>query len=579
MKDKPTSTEFSRKDYVRPNQNWECGHLCNGEACRIGPTPNGKCRVTFECVPLLELKPGETKGLYKCTRPPSAGGKCDRGPMPDGTCCNAVPKCQPRRTLRNIRNRVVAFTVIATVFVLIIGLSSQTRDKFINPGPLSPAHASEAFEAAFLKIHGQQNLPGNTGTCAACHESARKGLESFPNKAFDAFHGSMSPQELIKKGPIRSSAMDANCLACHEGKNFHQPNMATEFACHECHKEHQNSGFMPPVDSNYCTACHGSADLMAKSREMGNGINPHAFPAFLANADLKLQPRERPEGGYTNVITAFHVDHPEFRQIKDGIRDENSLKFNHEVHLRTGKIPRTLNCADCHERDARGEYNRPITYEKNCVECHTLQFDPGTIASKDKPGIYLPHGDPYYVRAFLRSLNIQYEEYARSHEGITSRDELDKYVREKRDGIEKLYETGENLERAVFFADMKGEIPGGLRAPFAGCATCHDVSEPASDNATPVIKKVSIPDRWMVLGKFNHDMHQKGLNCLDCHKVMDSELTSDLNLPSIKSCVDCHSPKGGIDSTCTSCHSYHNSGSKSLLPKPAGTFPDKEEGK
>ena len=70
----------------------------------------------------------------------------------------------------------------------------------------------------------------------------------------------------------------------------------------------------------------------------------------------------------------------------------------------------------------------------------------------------------------------------------------------------------------------------------------------------------------MTLGKFNHDMHQKGLSCVDCHQVMHSELTSDLNLPSIKSCVECHSPKGGIDHRCTSCHTYHNS-------QPGGPFP------
>ena len=34
---------------------------------------------------------------------------------------------------------------------------------------------------------------------------------------------------------------------------------------------------------------------------------------------------------------------------------------------------------------------------------------------------------------------------------------------------------------------------------------------------------------------------------------------NDLNLPGIKSCVECHSPQGGIDHRCTSCHTYHNS--------------------
>lgn len=412
-------------------------------------------------------------------------------------------------------------------------------------------------------------LSGDASTCAACHGSAKEGIESWPTKALTAFRDGLNPTEMIKQGPLQASAMDQNCLSCHQGKNFHQPDMGAEFACQTCHKEHATSGFMPEVNSNYCTACHGSAEIMARSREMGRDTNPHAFPSFATSADLKIQPRERPESGYTEVINAFHVDHPEFRQIRDGVRDANSLKFNHQVHLRTGKIPRVLNCIDCHERDGRGEYQRPITYEKHCVECHTLQFDPETPALGDKPGLYLPHGDPEFVRAFLRSLNIQYEEYGRNHEGISNRDKLNDYVRGKRLDIEKLYETGENLERAVFFADMKGEIPGGLRAPFAGCATCHKVSEPGSDNATPVIQKVSTPDRWMLMGKFNHELHQKGLSCVDCHQVMNSELTSDLNLPPVKSCVKCHSPEGGIDSRCTTCHSYHNSDPDSHLPKPS----------
>ncbi len=552
MKDDRTSPEFPSNEYVRPNLDWECGHLCEGCPCRIGPSPKGECRATYECSPKLLVKPGESKGHWTCTRPKSGGGRCENGPFPDGTCCKAIKKCQPRRTLRSIRKRVVAFTSIATVLLLFIAISRNMRDGFVNPGPISSVHASEHF----AKVHHEKS--GDASTCAACHESAKDGAVSWQAKALEASKQGLTPADLIKKGPVESSAMDANCLACHAGKKFHQPDMPADFACHACHKEHQTSGFMSAVDSNYCTSCHGSAELMAASRVKSAKTDPHAFASTESKPGLKVQPRERPKNGYTDVITAFHLDHPEFRLLRDGAHDENPLKFNHALHLRTGKIPRVLKCADCHERDGRGEYQRQITYEKNCAECHALQFDPDTPSAKDKPGIRLPHGDPYYVRAFLRSLNIQYEEYGRSHEGITRRNELNDYVRTKKAGIEKLYETGENLERSIFFADMKGEVPGGRRAPFAGCATCHVVSEPESDNATPVIKKVSTPDRWMVLGKFNHDMHQKGLTCLDCHKVMNSEATSDLNLPSIKSCVDCHSPKGGIDSRCIRCHTYHN---------------------
>jgi hypothetical protein len=83
----------------------------------------------------------------------------------------------------------------------------------------------------------------------------------------------------------------------------------------------------------------------------------------------------------------------------------------------------------------------------------------------------------------------------------------------------------------------------------------------------------------MVHGKFNHDMHQKGLKCIDCHNVMESKDTSDLSLPSIKSCVECHSPKGGIDSRCVRCHTYHNSRPGTRLPKSSGpTFAPNKAG-
>ncbi|QTN34038.1 cytochrome c3 family protein [Akkermansiaceae bacterium] len=557
MKDKKPSSAFDRKDYARPNQDWVCGHLCKGEACRIGPSPKGKCRASFECVPLLDLKPGEGKGQFKCTRPASAGGRCDRGPMPDGSCCNAIPKCQPRRSLRNIRKRVIAFTVIATLLLLCIGIDHRTRDRFVNPGPISSPHASVHFSGLTKEKWGD---PSN---CAACHESARRNAGAWPGKIGEALSGGLSPHALIRKGPSAPTGMDKNCLACHTGKDFHQPNMAVEFACHTCHKEHGTSGFMPEVANSSCLDCHASAELMSKSREMVAGTDYHAFPSSAGKSAADNPSLRRPEGGYTKVIRDFHDGHPEFRVIRDKVRDVNTLKFNHKLHLSSGEIPelhgKALGCTDCHQTDAQGEYQLPITYEENCAGCHALQFD------KDTPGLTLPHGDPFYVRSFLRSLSIQYEEYAKTTEGITSRDTLREYVQNRGRKVEKLYQTGAYMERAVFFADMKGEVPGGRRAPFAGCATCHDVSEPAVDNGAPVIAKVAAPNRWMNVGNFNHSMHVKGLSCLDCHNVMKSELTSDVNLPSIKSCVDCHSPGGGIDHRCITCHSYHNTPPGSLF--------------
>lgn len=541
--------EFPSHEYVRPNMDWECGRACEGCPCRIGPSPKGACRATYECSPKLVIKPGEKKGHWACTRPKSGGGKCEKGPLPDGTCCNAIPKCQPRRTLRALRKRFVIFTCIATALALFIGASRSVRDAFVSPGPISSVHASEHF----AKVH--REMAGDASSCAACHESAKDGAASWHTNALEAFRNGLTPAHLVKQGPVQSAAMDKSCLECHQGKSFHQPNMPANFACHECHKEHGTSGSMPPADSAYCTACHGSPELMAKARDLGTGMNPHKFPNFNHAGEGKIQPRERPEKGYTEVITTFHADHPEFRQIRDKVKDTNTLKFNHATHLGKGSMPRELKCADCHEQDGRGEYQLPITYEQHCRECHTLQFD------EETPGLTLPHGDPYYVRSFLRSLNIQYEEFARDKEGVTRQEDLVTYIQGKRKSIEDRFKFGEELEHMVFFSERGKKFADGQVTAFTGCVVCHEVKEAESVNGTPKIEKVVIPVRWMTIGKFNHELHRKGLSCLDCHNVMDSKLTADLNLPSIKSCTSCHSPQGGIDHHCTSCHSYHNSGS------------------
>lgn len=597
MKDKPTSSSFSTTDYVRPNQDWVCGHLCKGEACRIGPSPGGKCRVTFECVPLLDKNEGYEKGRYKCSRPASAGGTCKRGPLPDGTCCNAIPKCQPRRTLRNIRKRVVVFTIIASFIVLFIGLDRTNRDEFVNPAPISSPHASKHFSNLTKKITGDDS------NCAACHESARKNASTWPAKIGESLTGALAPRELIKKGLAEPSGMDQNCIQCHEDqgnvektKAFHVAHMPQDIACHECHKEHAGSGFIEPVSNDYCVSCHGSSELMTKASSLaGQTVKP---------------------------ILDFDKGHPDFSYPKD----TNTLKFNHKLHfgtksdgtpIKVEKIDGTsLSCSDCHQSDSEGEYQIPINYENHCKSCHELQFDPDSRVFDERlrtfskpsdgesadPNPLLPHGDASEVRSFLRSLNLQFEEHGRNTLGITDRAALKAYVDGKRKYLEEeVYRSGSAFEEFVFFAEKKRgrnpTLPNGKPAKFEGCAKCHEVEKPLSSNgtlilnATPVVTKPVILERWMKKSSFSHALHQtevtedemksyverkknpysankamtkaEDLNpydqqCVACHEVLDSSDTSNVNHPSIASCTDCHSEKGGIDHRCITCHSFHN---------------------
>ena len=64
----------------------------------------------------------------------------------------------------------------------------------------------------------------------------------------------------------------------------------------------------------------------------------------------------------------------------------------------------------------------------------------------------------------------------------------------------------------------------------------------------------------MQKGEFDHTAHAM-VKCEECDaKAKESKTTSDVLLPSIKSCQECH--KGGTQSTsgagCFECHQYHD---------------------
>jgi hypothetical protein len=108
------------------------------------------------------------------------------------------------------------------------------------------------------------------------------------------------------------------------------------------------------------------------------------------------------------------------------------------------------------------------------------------------------------------------------------------------------------------------------------CFLCHEVSkrdvsedqlrEEASSQYE--ILKPQIPEIWMPESIFSHGAHEE-VSCESCHAgARTSEKTSDVLLPRVDSCRECHSslgdshPRGGhstVKSDCIMCHSYHDS--------------------
>ncbi len=550
VKDQLPSPDFDRSRYERPNQDWECGWTCDGCPCRIGPSPSGECRATAECRPVLEKKEGEEKGRWRCTRPKDHGGPCTNGPLPDGSCACPIPKCQPRRTLRSQRGRLCVAVTAVTFAALLVGFFGPWQWRFISAGPVSSQHHGVVFSQM------KHSWPGEDG-CAACHTAAHGDLREWTRAAFRARPGPLEPHRLHTVTAGDMTEIDRNCLACHPGHRFHQPNVMRDHSCSSCHREHQGRGRMPAPADAECLSCHGNATVMEASRKTAEKLPPSAFNFRQAEGRVLFHV-PRPEQGYTMVFKSFATDHPEFQVHAQHLKDTNSLNFNHALHLSdlVKLNGQSLACADCHRPDAAGAHFQPVTFARNCQGCHALQFD------ARNPQMRVPHGDPASVRSYLRSLPTQYADLAR-RSGLTTDVDTAKFVAEQMRQIRERVFSGENLEQQVFFASDPSRqlaVGAGLgnisaRARFAGCAYCHDV-KPGGADGLPQIARVTTPDRWLIRGEFHHAKHAI-VACTECHAAQFSRSTADIILPTKKSCAECHSPAGGVSQNCSTCHSYH----------------------
>lgn len=547
MNEQLPAPEFDRRNYARPNQNWTCGYAAEGRACPLGPDRFGRCQAAPECKPVLEVKPGETKGRWHCTRP---GGACETGPLPDGTCCRTVSKCSPVPSLRRQRGRFTLFVTVATMAFLLLVLGSPSlRTRFINPGALSRFHSGSAFAA----LAADRRIDSS---CGACHQAGTAGPVGLIHAAL---HADPTPFELVKQAvaaPAEVSAIDHHCENCHGGHAFHQP-MVVTISCTYCHEEHRGEAMAATTDAD-CTFCHGNAKTMSAAATAGEHLPASAFHLAGVQAQLAFLP-QRPAQGFTTVIHHFATDHPQFRVKLDHWRDPDTLKFNHELHLTGSTIPslpggRKLDCTFCHQLDLSGKYMRPVNFERNCRVCHSLQFDPST------PELQLPHGDVEATLAFLHSLPRQYAGLA-ARQGILDAAGQSQFVQARLDRLRQDFGSGEDLVRRVFFSDARtgpvvqlGSVSGNVRAVFPGCAYCHEVKASADHEA--MVTPPEIFERWLVHAKFDHARHAS-LACEKCHAARNSRDTADVLLPAREICVECHSPHGGVADTCATCHVYH----------------------
>lgn len=349
---------------------------------------------------------------------------------------------------------------------------------------------------------------------------------------------------VMKAGLIRRHVSDDACLTCHDGPR-HQMTQAFTPACSTCHVEHRGVERIAEVPDASCTQCHAS----------------------LRTA--------RGTPSVAGTITSFTGNHPEFRARLADARDPGTIKLNHAVHLAVGlKGPHgtvQMQCADCHranpnsgpwpygstppasyvsplvlrERPQDFPYMMPIKYAQQCAACHTLEFD------RRFDGDQVPHDKPDVVHKFLTD---SYTHYLAQHPAAWH-DNSPPQV--KRIVAEMPMQTARTPDQWV---EMQVQAAEHLLWQKT-CKECHSVPMTAAA-ALPEIPKSAIPQRWMQHAAFNHTAHNL-LDCESCHtQTRRSKETSDILLPGIATCRQCHRREqeigAGADARCSECHVYHD---------------------
>lgn len=396
-------------------------------------------------------------------------------------------------------------------------------DQSWSSGPLSSAHAKLAKDCQ--SCHVNAFVAVTDTACKSCHEDAHD-------------HAPRDRQIAAREAPTAFRAMLTRVATA-----FNRP----QGRCVDCHTEHEGAGAMPRTAQRFCTDCHASMSTRLTDTRIGDaGDFGTAHPEFRPVVAIAPgKPAQLQRMNWTPTL-----------------QDRNGLKFPHALHLQTaggvGRMARSLNigtgrgggleCASCHKKTADGVRFQPVNMVRDCQACHSLAFE--SVGGVTRT---LRHGQPAQVvgdlYAYYRSTPptrpINLGGMARRKPGQFAEGQVyNIYFRE----VAVRPSRADDAVRAVF-------SPGGA------CADCHTIFPPAAGNSQWRVQPVRQAQRYYNHGWFDHNPHRKE-PCTTCHQAPRSSSATDLLVPGIKTCRDCHggeNSRADVRSPCASCHEYHQS--------------------
>lgn len=355
------------------------------------------------------------------------------------------------------------------------------------------------------------------------------------------------------------SVQDETCLTCHEelGDHAAMPRLAEgmpplssgdaiqwsiaetlgkegPLGCVTCHTEHEGPVELEAASEQFCSDCHNELDARLTDVSFGN-----------ASDFGKKHPQFRPQ-----FYTAHFAGEPTRVSLDENVEEMSGLIFPHDIHMDTqggaarmaislGEYGAPLECSNCHEEEPDGVGFAPVVMEDSCESCHSLVFDRAGPNFRS-----LRHGDVDDLMADLASMDRGPRRPVTSGRG-----------RPGQFAPGGAYYSNFGRPMSAYIAINRALEPTGV------CGECHI---PTSTNGRRDLTPVNLPDRFLMGGHFDHAAHGDDVaECSDCHDAGNSGEATDLLIPNVESCRDCHLGETAAKteeitpSSCAMCHGYH----------------------
>jgi predicted CXXCH cytochrome family protein len=322
--------------------------------------------------------------------------------------------------------------------------------------------------------------------------------------------------------------------------------------CTACHVEHKQPATLVQRDPRVCTDCHANLERRKPNTTVRDATDfgtdhPEFRLTALATAGRVLTP----DGDLVPSWHAVRLD----RDDPAHFVEHSHLRFSHQQHLDPKGIKsptgeRILGCPDCHRPNSSGREMLPIRMETHCSGCHSLLFD------EHDPTSGVPHGNLEAVYKTLR------EHFSHEYLVQTGFSNSSDNARVRRPGGEQRVLTEGEQRRARDWVDSQSLKIAGELLEKRVCRDCHEVTRVPGKPGLEQwrVEPVQLTSDWMPRARFDHAAHISE-TCVSCHaKAPDSRYATDILLPGIARCRECHGGTGSaakVASDCLMCHPFH----------------------